>query len=95
MSNPFTVLSVEKTASKREILAHVTIAMREQTHDTKRVAEAQKELFDPTTRAVAEFRNFIDVSECLGTFIPESVDEQSTPEFEMLDYFDEKTTTPS
>lgn len=90
MIDPFTLLAVDKAATKREILSRVTLVLRERQHDAKLIAEAQKELFNPVSRAAAEFTHVIDISGCLGDFEPETVPEDAVPVLEMLDYADEK-----
>lgn len=95
MIDPFALLSVDKTASKREILAAVTAALRDRRHDSRLIAEAQKELFDPVARAAAEFTHVIDTSQCIGEFAPQAVCDGDVPVLEMLDYPDEKGTAES
>ena len=64
--DPFTILNLEEGASKAQILKQVTQALRDKRYDAKTIAEAQKELFDPLTRAMAEFRFRIDTRACAG-----------------------------
>jgi hypothetical protein len=64
MTNPFAILSLEPTATKREILTAVTTALRAGRGDARAIAEAQKTLFDPLARAVAEFEHGFDA--CAG-----------------------------
>ena len=92
MKDPFMILSVDKAATKQQILAKAAVVMRERRHDIKLIAEAQKELFDPVLRGVAEFSHFIDTQGCLGTFEHEIARDGDVPELEMLDYTDEKGT---
>ena len=91
--NPFAILSLDKTASKAEIMAAVTAAMRARRYEVKQIAEAQKELFDGVSRGAAEFRHCIDIAACLGTCEAEITGDSEAPELEMLDYGDEKGTT--
>lgn len=95
MRDPFTLLSVDKTATKQEILSRVAVALRERHHDAKLIAEAQKELFNPVSRAAAEFTHIIDTSGCIDEFEPELVPDDAVPVLQMLDYTDEKGTTES
>lgn len=95
MTNPFTLLSVDKTATKREILSMVAVALRERHHDAKLIAEAQKELFNPVSRAAAEFTHVIDISGCIDDFEPGIVPDGAVPLLEMLDYTHEKGTAES
>jgi len=61
MDNPFIVLPIDPSATQSDILHAVTMAMRTRCHDTKQIAGAQRILFDPLTRATAEFRYLLDV----------------------------------
>ncbi len=83
MIDPFTLLSVDKTATKQKILSKVVEVMRERHHDPKLIAEAQKELFNPVSRAAAEFIHVIDISECIADFEPEAVPNGAVPVLEM------------
>jgi hypothetical protein len=95
MKDPFMILSVDKTATKQQILSRAAAAMREQRYDIKQIAEAQKELFDPVLRGAAEFSHFIDTRGCIGAFDYETPQNGDIPVLEMLDYSDEKGTTES
>jgi hypothetical protein len=95
MIDPFALLSVDKTATKQEILARVAVALRERHHDAKFIAEAQKELFNPVSRAAAEFTHIIDTSEFRGDFDPSAAPHGAVPVLEILDDADEKGTTQS
>jgi hypothetical protein len=95
MIDPFALLSVGKTATKREILARVAVALRERHHDAKLIAQAQKELFNPVSRAAAEFTHVIDTSEFRGDFDPQAAPPDAVPGLEILDDADEKGTAQS
>ncbi len=62
--DPFAILDLEEGAGKAQILKQVTRALRDKHYDARTIAEAQKELFDPLTRALAEFRYRIDIRAC-------------------------------
>ncbi len=64
--DPFVILDLEEGAGKAQILKQVTQAMRDKRYDARTIAEAQKELFDPLARALAEFRYRIDIRACAG-----------------------------
>ena len=64
--DPFAILDLKEGAGKARILKQVTQALRDKRYDAKTIAEAQKELFDPLTRALAEFRYRIDTRACAG-----------------------------
>ena len=72
LMNPFSILDVDKTATKKEILVRVTQALRDGRHDAKTIAAAQKMIFNPTTRRQAEFRYCVD-------FGPYAVEPPETP----------------
>ena len=90
MIDPFVLLSVDKTATKREILASVTVVLRECHHDARLIAQAQKELFNPVSRAAAEFTHVIDTSQFRGAFDPQVALPDVVPGLEILDDADEK-----
>jgi hypothetical protein len=75
MENPFLVLPIDGSESQGDILRKVTMAMRARQYDVKRIADAQRILFDPLTRATAEFRYRLDVEALLA--------EQPSPELPM------------
>lgn len=85
MIDPFTLLSVDKTATKQEILSRVADVLRERHHDAKLIAKAQKELFNPVSRTAAEFIHVIDISECIADFESEAVPNGAVPVLEMAD----------
>ena len=89
VTNPFTLLNVERTASKKDILQQVTLAMRSRQHDAKRIAEAQKRLFNSVTRAAEEFKQFLDVELCIGDVQPEIARAAEAPEIPLLDTFND------
>jgi hypothetical protein len=71
MINPFAVLSLSPDASKRDILTAVATALRAGRFDARRIAEAQKILFDPLTRAVAEFEHALGACDRAANPAPE------------------------
>ena len=79
----------KKPASKKEILQQVTLAMRSRQHDAKRIAEAQKLLFNSVTRAAEEFKQFLDVELCIGDVQPEMARAAETPDIALLDTFND------
>nr|VFK28485.1 MAG: hypothetical protein BECKMB1821G_GA0114241_103724 [Candidatus Kentron sp. MB]VFK32874.1 MAG: hypothetical protein BECKMB1821I_GA0114274_103722 [Candidatus Kentron sp. MB]VFK75926.1 MAG: hypothetical protein BECKMB1821H_GA0114242_10365 [Candidatus Kentron sp. MB] len=62
MNNPFSILDLDETATKKEIMTRVALALRDGRHDAKTIAAAQKTLFNPATRREAEFRYCVDFS---------------------------------
>lgn len=71
MSNPFAILSSGPAATKREILAAVPAALRAGHFDARMIAEAQKTLFDPLARAVAEFEHCFDACGHMSSRLPD------------------------
>lgn len=94
MNNPFTLLSVDKTASKKVILQQVAAAMRGRQYDAKSIAEAQKLLFNSVTRAAEEFKHFLDLEPCIGSFQPEEIATADAPDIALLDAFDDQAASP-
>ena len=93
MKNPFKILAVTPNASKAEIVKHAAQAMQKGEYDLKTIAEAQKELLNPVTRAAAEF---IHVLELEDQFLSPTLDQtkQTTClELELLSCFDEQNRT--
>ncbi|MBT8419695.1 MAG: hypothetical protein KJO08_02415 [Gammaproteobacteria bacterium] len=60
MTDPFIILGVDETATKKEIMLAVADALRDGRHNAKTIAAAQKMLFNPLTRAQAVFRYRVD-----------------------------------
>jgi hypothetical protein len=82
--DPFVILDLEEGAAKAQILQHVTQALRDKRYDAKTIAEAQKELFDPLTRALAEFRYRIDIRACAGSPLDTAEAAEHPPPLERL-----------
>ena len=82
--DPFTILDVEEGADKARILKQVTQALRDKRYDVKTIAEAQKELFNPLTRAMAELRYRIDIHACMDPPTDVTEDKLPPPRLERL-----------
>ena len=61
--NPFKILSIKRDASNKEIICAAAIAMRDRQYSAKEIAQAQKMLLDPVSRACHEFLHFIDLAD--------------------------------
>ncbi len=61
--NPFTVLNVNRYASNKEIIHAAALGMRNKKHSAKELAQAQKMLLDPVSRACQEFLHFADLKD--------------------------------
>jgi hypothetical protein len=59
--NPYEILQIDHRASKAEILGAVAKALRLRRYSAFQIAQAQKALLHPVTRAAHEFLNFLDV----------------------------------
>ncbi len=80
--DPFVILDLKEDASKAQIIKQVTQALRDKRYAAKTIAEAQKQLFDPLTRGVAEFRYHLDISACAGC--PATAEAEQPPQLERL-----------
>ena len=58
--NPYAVLGIDKDASNKDIIQATALAMRQRRHDARTIAQAQKELLDPVSRACQAFVHFFD-----------------------------------
>nr|VFK10271.1 MAG: hypothetical protein BECKLPF1236B_GA0070989_10145 [Candidatus Kentron sp. LPFa] len=79
MKDPFSILGLDETATKKDIMARVAQALRDDRYDAKTIATAQKTLFNPSTRAQAEFRYRIDFGP-YAEEIPEPLNEDCSIE---------------
>lgn len=95
MKDPFTILAVDRTASKPEILRQVALVLRARSgHDARTVAEAQKMLFSPLDRAEAEFIHCWDGASGFGA-PPEAPVPEVVPDAFLLEPLDGKRTSAS
>lgn len=69
--NPFKILNIDRYASNREIIQAVALGMREKKYSAQELANAQKMLFDPISRACQEFLYFIDLADAKEKLIRE------------------------
>lgn len=58
--NPYAVLGIDKDASNKEIIRAAALEMRQRRHDARTIAQAQKKLLDPVSRACQAFIHFFD-----------------------------------
>ena len=73
--NPFKVLNINRHALNKEIIQAAAKGMREKKYSAKEIAQAQKMLIDPVSRACQEFLYFVDLTqpkERLGKQVIES-----------------------
>ena len=69
--NPFKILNIKRDASNKEIICAAAIAMRDRQYSAKEIAQAQKMLLDPVSRACHEFLHFIDLADAKAKLIRE------------------------
>ena len=74
--NPFRLLRISPEASPREIVQAAALALREQRHSARDIAEARKELMNPATRRLLNFISTVDL-EPLMSDIQKGSDEKS------------------
>ena len=60
--NPYKILNIDHRASKHEIISAAALALRERKYSGREIAEAQKELLDPVSKAAHDFLQFMDLS---------------------------------
>lgn len=58
--NPYAVLGIDKDASNRDIITAAALQMRQKKFSAKEIAQAQKLLLEPVSRACQEFLHCID-----------------------------------
>jgi len=84
MIDPFSILDLDETATKKDIMAQVAQALRERRHDAKTIAAAQKTLFNPLTRMQAEFRYRVDFRPYAVALPEASMKEEDCPKLPYL-----------
>ena len=90
--NPFNILNICPGASQKEIIQAVALAMRERKYSAKVLADAQKMLLDPASRAAQEFIHCIDLSYLKNRFAikrPDGLDLPDIAGLPRLTIFDE------
>ncbi len=61
--NPFKLLNINRHALNKEIIQAAALGMREKKYSAREIAQAQKMLLDPVTRACQEFLYFVDLTD--------------------------------
>jgi hypothetical protein len=61
--NPFKVLNINRHVLNKEIIQAAALGMREKKYSAREIAQAQKMLLDPVTRACQEFLYFVDLTD--------------------------------
>jgi hypothetical protein len=86
--NPYKVLGIDRSADKREILRATAFALRERKYSGREIAEAQKELMDPVSKAVHDFIHFVDVKPLLARISLTRPEPEGKSDLEYLNPFD-------
>ncbi|XCN75249.1 MAG: hypothetical protein Q3M24_11115 [Candidatus Electrothrix aestuarii] len=63
--NPYQLLNISPQATAREIVQASALALRENKHSARDIAEARKELMNPVTRRLLDFIYTVDVEPLL------------------------------
>lgn len=93
MNNPFKILGVDRLAEKRQILQQAMVVLQQNNqYDSRSIAEAQKSLFSPLSRATAEFMHCLDTEPTSDTTckVP---GEAEVPQLTLLEIFNAKGST--
>ena len=89
MSNPFKILGVDNRVEKRQILQRaMAVLQQKSSYDARTIAEAQKTLFSPLSRAQAEFIHCLDWDIIAMAEVTTVPGEEAAPELTLLDMFD-------
>ncbi len=91
--NPFKVLAIGSNASKKEIIQASARAMREKKYSGRELAQAQKMLLDPVSRAAQEFLHCLDIAplkDRLSIKRPEGLDRMDITKLSRLSFFNEE-----
>lgn len=81
--NPFKILNINRHALNKKIIQAAALGMREKKYSAREIAQAQKMLLDPVTRACQEFLYFIDLTDAkkrLVQRIDENLEASEDPE---------------
>ena len=63
--NPYQLLNISPQATTREIVQASALALRENKHSARDIAEARKELMNPVTRRLLDFIYTVDLAPLL------------------------------
>lgn len=78
--NPFNVLNINRHALNKEIIQAAALGMREKKYSAREIAQAQKMLLDPVTRACQEFLYFVDLTDAKERLVQRLNETQEAPE---------------
>jgi len=78
--NPFKVLNINRHAVNKDIIQAAALGMREKKYSAREIAQAQKMLLDPVTRACQEFLYFVDLTDAKARLVQRINENQEAPE---------------
>ncbi|MCI5143317.1 MAG: hypothetical protein D3909_16655 [Candidatus Electrothrix sp. ATG1] len=90
--NPYRLLNITPTATPREIVQASALALRENTHSARDIAEARKELMNPVSKRILDFVYTVDLDPLLKD-VEKGLDKVQGEEIaplERLDIFDKQ-----
>ncbi|MCI5124016.1 MAG: hypothetical protein D3925_05960 [Candidatus Electrothrix sp. AR5] len=64
--NPYRLLNITSEATPREIVQASALALRENKHSARDIAEARKQLMNPATRFILDFIHTVDLEPLLN-----------------------------
>ena len=87
--NPYKILNVDRSADHKAILQAAALALRVRKFSAKEIAEAQKELLNPVSRAAHDFLQFIDLHPLKRPLPPHERKTVDISKLERLSIFEE------
>ncbi|CAK8720150.1 hypothetical protein KKHLCK_09335 [Candidatus Electrothrix laxa] len=87
--NPYRLLNISPEATPREIVQASALALRENKHSARDIAEARKQLMNPATRRLLDFIHTVDVEPLLSD-AGEGLASFEQISFERVDIFDKQ-----
>jgi len=78
--NPFKVLNINRHAVNKDIIQAAALGMREKKYSAREIAQAQKMLLDPVTRACQEFLYFVDLTDAKERLVQRIIENQEASE---------------
>ena len=89
--NPFKILNIDKNSDQHEIIKAAAIAMQKKEYSGREIAQAQKELMNPTTKAAHNFLHFIDCKKFIKDQEVSTLQPPDIKELKRISIFEEVT----
>jgi hypothetical protein len=83
--NPYRLLNITPEATPREIVQASALALRENKHSARDIAEARKQLMNPATKFILDFVHTVDLEPLLDDIRKELGEPEKRRESEMVD----------